>query len=214
MILAVKSRNFNIVSNLLEHGADVNLTPNSYNWQAIDFAFQDLASSLRNNESDATARQSEIIKELLEHGADVKGLLIYVLERCSLNFVETVLGYPIDINFATNYWKRTALMAAAEGNRETVIEVLVQHNASVDQKDNYGQTALYKAALKGNSRAVLALLKHNANATIKNDGDTTPLMIAAMKGRREVVRVLLSNVDFSSWEKSIALGILPFIMGG
>ena len=211
LILAVryvKPGKIEIVTNLLEHGADVNVTTLYPEWQAIDYIFNDLTYTLKYNHSNIASEQFEVIAKLLEHGAVIKGdNLIFAVDSGSFELVETVLEYQIDVNYATSLYKRTELMAAAEGNLGTVIETLVQHDAVVDQQDYSGRTALFKAAESGNSKAVLALLQHNASATIKDEEYYTPLMIAAKRGRAEVVQILLSNVDFSSQEKSRALGI-------
>ena len=205
-VLDVRPGTIEIVTNLLEHGADVNITTLYPEWQAIDYIFDYLTFALEYNLT--TSKPFEVIAKLLEHGAVIKGdNLIFAVDRGSLELVEFVLEYQIDVNYATDLSKRTALMAAAEGNLETVIETLVEHGAVVDQQDDRGRTALFKAVASGSSKAVLALLQHNASATIKDEYHYTPLMIAVIWGRAEVVQILLSNVDFSSQEKSRALGI-------
>ena len=93
------------------------------------------------------------------------------------------LGSRVGGSYAGGNCKETALMAAAEGNKNAAIEALIHHNANVDQRDHFGQTALHRAAASGSIKGVLALLQHDASAIIKNRDDFTSLMIAAKEGR-------------------------------
>ena len=88
-----------IVTNLLEHGADVNVTTLYPEWQAIDYIFDDLTYTLKYNHQNATSKNFEVIAKLLEHGAVIKGdNLIFAVDSGFLELVEFVLEYQIDVN--------------------------------------------------------------------------------------------------------------------
>jgi ankyrin repeat domain-containing protein 50 len=87
----------------------------------------------------------------------------------------------------------TPLYYASDMGLQTVVQLLLDHNAEVDAKDEDGQTALHKAALNGHETVVRLLLDHNAEVDVKDEGGRTALHGAAFNGHEVVVRLLLDH---------------------
>ena len=86
-----------------------------------------------------------------------------------------------------------------------IVEILLEHGASVHAKDDFGHTPLQDACESGNLEIVQTLIQHNADvdAISENvDGKHfTPLMIAAGYGFSEIAKELLkygADVNFSN----------------
>jgi ankyrin repeat protein len=74
-----------------------------------------------------------------------------------------------------------------------VVRWLLDHGASINQRDAHGSTALSLACHKGCLPVVRLLMERGADPTIANGAGTTPLMVASREGHLEVVRSLLGH---------------------
>lgn len=72
-----------------------------------------------------------------------------------------------------------ALIRAVNGNRLSEVQVILQHGASVNAKDKYGQTALMWAAEQQEFKVVRLLLDARANPNAKDKDGLTALMWCA-----------------------------------
>ncbi len=63
---------------------------------------------------------------------------------------------------------RTPLMIAVYKNRSMLTEILIQHGADVNAKDNEGYSVLYYAGAHGNFESVYSLYEHGVRLD-KND---------------------------------------------
>jgi ankyrin repeat protein len=114
--------------------------------------------------------------------------------RGKLDEVRRQIALRANINW-TDEQGRTPLFVAAREGHGTVVEILVQHGATVDQaKLDTGSTPLFVAAQNGFGDIVEFLLQHGANKeqTLTTDG-ATPLMTAAEKGHDTIVEALLQH---------------------
>jgi ankyrin repeat protein len=90
--------------------------------------------------------------------------------------------------------------AAGRGNHE-ITELLLEHGANANAKDEYLQTPVHHASMY-NSKKSLKLLAKSAADLNSLDGDKqTPLMRAVSVGHLEIVKTLLD------------LGVTTSIMG-
>lgn len=78
----------------------------------------------------------------------------------------------------------TALMISAADSKVRNLELLLNHNATIDLQDTVdGRTALYLAVKDNHEKAASILLANNANPDIpKEKHGITPLMRAAWDG--------------------------------
>ena len=87
----------------------------------------------------------------------------------------------------------TPLIFAAYFNKETIVKVLVEHNAEINAKDAAGNTALIGVSFKGDTAIAKLLIKNGANINAQNRQGTTPLMYAAMYNQEQIIKILLDN---------------------
>ena len=166
----------------------------------------------------------EIVKLLIKHGADINvrrgfgnlTFLMYVAMKCDHEMLKLLLEHCADVN-AKDEDGKTALMLAVRGSNsrlddflrkneiindiysvEKVIQVLLEHGADVNAKDEYGKTALMLAAENGRAKIARLLLEHKAATNVQTTiGNVyTPLLLAIEKDSLETVEVLLDyNAD-------------------
>ena len=82
---------------------------------------------------------------------------------------------------------RAILIDAALEENDSIIEVFLNHGASVDLKNKDGDTALILAAAHGRLDAVKLLLDHGANAHAMNKVGKTALSLVTQNGNSEYI---------------------------
>ena len=97
----------------------------------------------------ASVGNIEIVKQHLEKGVDIDA-------------VDSVAGI-------------TPLSWAVIRGQSKVVELLVQHGADVNAKNNDGGTSLHAAAFLGRVEIVKLLVQHGADINAKNNKDETPM---------------------------------------
>ena len=90
----------------------------------------------------------------------------------------------------TAFGGETLLIAAAAGEQEAMVRMLLQRGASVNLQAPSGCTALMAAAGKGHTTTVQALLNAKADASLRNISGKTALMWAE-QGKRTATAQLL-----------------------
>lgn len=104
-------------------------------------------------------KQEELISFLIESGADLEKKYKYLS------------GF-------------TPLICAASNGKGSLIRLLLDRGAKIDEPDGHGYTPLMRAALLGHAEAVSILLKRGANAALKNSDGETALDLA-LYGQKE-----------------------------
>lgn len=111
--------------------------------------------------------------------------------------VKRCLNLDVNTNFyfiaeKLGHYDNTPLMLAAKlGERETIIELLIAHNADIDWANKYGATALMLAADHGKNVSVNLLLQKGADPNINRNWGGTALHWAARRGHKNIVHNLL-----------------------
>jgi ankyrin repeat protein len=72
-----------------------------------------------------------------------------------------------------------------------VVQLLLEHGAALEAKDNDGRTPLLLAAYGGHDAAVKMLLEHGAVLEATDNSFCTPLLLAAQNGHEAVAKLLL-----------------------
>lgn len=88
---------------------------------------------------------------------------------------------------------RTALIWAAEGGYEAVVQLLLEKGANVNAKEDREKTALHRAAWGGHEAVVQLLLEKGADVNAKDRYGSTVLHMAARGGYKAVARLLLEK---------------------
>jgi hypothetical protein len=83
-----------------------------------------------------------------------------------------------------------ALNAAAAGDHEDVLKVLLDGGCDVDAKDSDGYTALMAAAARGHDGCVRLLLERKADPDLKSWNDNTAATLARKSRHKETVKLL------------------------
>src|SRR3990172_3577318 len=81
---------------------------------------------------------------------------------------------------------------AGEGNN-LLINILLDHGADIEARDNNDFTSLHYAAFNGHQVTVALLLERGANIEARDNQGVTPLHIAALDGHQATVALLLDR---------------------
>ena len=181
----------NIISAILDHGADVNATNNN-NLTALMIACE--------------RGKKVAINVLLDAGADPNiassdrdtSLHAAVSGGCSKNIISALLEHGADVN-ATNKKNVTALMIACKKGKKDAINVLLNSGADPNITDADGDTCLYyiyaeRYHLHNEHTEILqAIISHGVDVNATNKKNVTALMIACKKGKKDAINVLLNS---------------------
>ena len=194
---AAEAGHVGVVTELLEHGANPNVT--------VRLRFQQtplFAACFRGHD--------KVVELLLEHKADVDirdkegrtPLLFMVAERDGAKWtMETLmllLGRGGANREARDNTGRTPLLWAATNGNQHLVEALLNGTlgrkiANVSATNNRGRTALHLAAEDNLHAMVRLLLENKADPNAISDGGWTALHNAAQNGHHDVVDLLLKH---------------------
>ena len=112
---------------------------------------------------------------------------------CSIEVLETLIDYGVDLN-ATNKKCHTALMMACDKGNIDGINVLMKAGADPNIVDADGYNCLHFVVLRGCSIDVLQkITEHGADVNAVNKNGVTSLMMASEKGNVDFINVLLKD---------------------
>ena len=185
LITAANSMRNDVVSLLLDRGADVNMV-DSYSGTALAVAV------MQGNK--------DIVRLLLDRGADVNivgGKVGTALAAAAIkgnkDTLKLLLDRGADVNIVVDSQYGTALAAAAfEGNKSSV-RLLLDRGADVNIVGGEYGTALTAAALEGNKDTVRLLLDQGADVNIVGGEYGTALAAAVLDESEDTVRLLLDR---------------------
>jgi ankyrin repeat protein len=108
-------------------------------------------------------------------------------------------GVPLE---ARDHRRRTALLAAVQGNHVDTARLLMEAGADVNARDAVLASPFMTAASQGLPDLLALTLRHGANVHSTDRFESTALMAAAERGDVETVKVLLEcgvEVDHINW---------------
>jgi len=136
-------------------------------------------------------------------------------QRNDLPSIQTYLLYPQiskNINHQTPQDGFSALLWAAYHGHESVVSILLDHDANIDIVDKGNFAPLHYAAIANHVNVVELLLKRGAKVDIANDAGRTPLHWVSFYMREDVLRILLEwGADASLQDKHgfVPLQLVP-----
>ncbi|XP_059153281.1 uncharacterized protein LOC131939048 [Physella acuta] len=176
-----------IVSTLLQHGADIN---------GVDAI--GCTGLMKLVEKDGSKR---IMKQLLYNGISINktdrsgktALHLAVKNKCFQN-ARFLLKYGADCEKRCNMGHTVLIESVVAGDLDWV-QTLLDHGVDTEAVDVSGNTALCRAAdtFEDNAHLVRLLIKAGAKVNHPNTSGLTPLMVAAQRLNVETVEVLLEN---------------------
>ncbi|RLL95951.1 hypothetical protein CFD26_106060 [Aspergillus turcosus] len=118
-------------------------------------------------------RQTALLESILRRGINVdqrdmtgRTALFYAVKHEHISGVTLLLEFGADVNASDNH-EITPLYVAAGIGLETVVELLLQRGARVDDTQVYGAFTSLDAAIEANSiKAVSLLIEHGANVNV------------------------------------------------
>ena len=204
LFFAIKTNDYEIISDLISKGADPNLQNNngeSLLHLAVQFNHADSVEALLNHESTLIDIQdnrgrtplyvsleyqnTDITQILLRAGADPNiadnegfSPLYLAAEWGEINEVKQLIEAGAKINSRTkDGW---TVLHASTGYPET-LQFLIEKGAELNSQDLYGQTPLHFASLFGHTDSVKILIANKARLNIQAHDGQTPLHIAVIE---------------------------------
>jgi len=136
-------------------------------------------------------------------------IFVKAAQKNNLALVQVFINAGIAIDTACNQARNNALMEAASHGNEQVVQLLLDHHANVNAKNQYGCSPLYFAICNGQTNIIERLLSHEKiDLEIQNVSGTTPLIIAAKFGYYVIAEFLINlgaNVDAEEFTGHTAL---------
>lgn len=171
--------NKNIIGMEEDHNAQLNISKNTVN----------ISESIKNLEN---RLPNELIVEVKKHIRSYHKALLQAARIADVEKVKSLLENKY-INIDTeDISGNTPLILASENYDVSIIQLLLQHGANPNIKNNAGDTALMKAAEKGRKYIVPLLINAKADLDAKNNGgEVTALMKACLNGHYKVVKKLV-----------------------
>ena len=153
-----KEESLNIVKNLVEQGANVNVKDYRNKRTALHHAVE--------------AKSLEIVKYLVEHGADVNckterraTALHFAVRTGSLEMAKYLVENGAKVTTKQSRGATTVLYWACKEGNESIVDFLLQHGAKEDIHvcDRFGRSCFTKACHDGNAALVRTFLNSGVN---------------------------------------------------
>ena len=218
LIEAVQRVSYSAVTQLIESGADVNVSradgSTALSWAAQRPDVQIIAALLEasadpNSEDEngetplllASGRGNEqIVEALINAGAYIEvhrwsgdTPLHAAIYGGNLNIVQLLIKHGADVNATDSRMGQSALMRAVASGNEEMAQVLIANGASLNAESRNGFRAIHFAALYGQRDIVEMLVDANAETQIPAGELGSPFLIALSEGYEEVARLLLTD---------------------
>jgi ankyrin repeat protein len=114
-----------------------------------------------------------------------------------IDAIKILIRLGVDINKKTIKDRNTPLICAIKENKTNCVAHLLEHGASVNDQDCFGDTAILIAVKNQNITAIQSLLEYKADVKIYNKNRDTPLTWAAYKKDSYLVDLIIKQSDIN-----------------
>lgn len=167
--LAIKNNSLTLVKKLIDAGADLNVDAN------------------------VVAQASPAIRNYLVERKQLNNRFLEAVSTNQLEKAQRLLAQGAQINSYITKGGFTGLHLAAKFNDGTMVDLLLEHGASVKAENYHRQTAFHVAASLGNTVVSEQLIKAGADPNAQDMKGNSPLHIAAQSGHTDLVCLLLES---------------------
>ncbi|MBN3320245.1 ASB3 protein, partial [Atractosteus spatula] len=140
-----------------------------------------------------------IVGRLLEAGADVNQVtneettpLFLAVQNGHTDVVKLLVSRGADVNGSQSLCGWNSLHQSAFQGFSEVLKILLEEDADIEIRDDFGITPLFIAAQYGQLECLKSLADCGANVNCQAKDRATPLFIAAQEGHLDCVETLLS----------------------
>lgn len=123
--------------------------------------------------------------------SDLQSAFVHSAAQNDVERIRELAAAGIDVNGADSFYKRSALVVAAQCGAIETAELLLQLGANVNASDEHGSTPVFHAATSGNGNMLRLLISHGADLEAANTNVGPPLAWAIHGHRTECVLLLL-----------------------
>lgn len=189
LCIAARNLNFEMITALVNAGADVNLPEKKSFSKEFSPWTPLLLLTARDIKSSSIEKMNQIALFLIENGAESKSIngnttpLSWAAEKGYDKIVDALIEkYPEDIDIQDSC-ENAALIGAIRGGHRNIVLKLLSKKASVKTTNQFERTPLHVAAYypKSNSEIVEDLITHGAEIDALDNERQTPLMLLARK---------------------------------
>ncbi len=212
LMLAVASKNKEMVKLLLDNGANINIKDKIYGYTPLIIAVRvgsiEIAKLLLDHCADINIKDDEgntaiataenysklgnMIHLLEEYGAkttqQVNNDLLSAAKQGNLELVNQAIADGADVNAIIN--NSTALHIVSRSGNLEIAKVLLDNKADINIKIKIGITPLMLASYYGNTDIVKFLLDNGAKVNVVAKNGDTALSIAENKGHKDIINLL------------------------
>lgn len=194
--------NFEILSELIKIGVDVNLTTDDEEkWTPLTLASGNDTKENENSSQRASSetRRDNTVQLLLNSGAKANlcmdngtSPLYMACQNGYESTVQLLLNNEADINLCEEEGASPLYIACENGMSRTVC-ILLRKSAKVNLCKKNGAGPLYIACQNGHENTVQLLLNRSADVNLSEENGITPLHIACQNKHESIVRLLLES---------------------
>ena len=146
---------------------------------------------------DIIAAERDLRATLVAHGNNPTNALLAYLrtipaqQPINSDLIQNLLACEMKRN--AHQPIETALQRLAEKGNNPLINILLDHGATIEARDNHGWTPLHDAASNGHQATAAFLLERGANIEARDNNGSTPLFYAISEGNPDAAKLLLQR---------------------
>lgn len=196
--IASAFNNNDILCELLQNGADVNLkTTNENYWTPLTLATGTQMEENNENGRITQSKRNGTVELLLRNGADINlckengaSPLYLACQEGHDKIVQLLLSNGADLNKCTKNGASPLTIACQEGHK-SIVKTLVHSGANINSTMEDGSNPLFTACQKGHDEIVKLLIDNGADVNLSKKDGTSPLFTACQEGHESIVKKLL-----------------------